>query len=345
MAKVGIVLDKLYVDHDNGMGHPETHERILAIVDMLNFTKLIDEVVKITPRDASKEEITLVHTVAHFENMASTKGKPKVFLDADTSTCPLSFDAAVRASGGMLSAIDSVLEGEVDRAFPLVRPPGHHAEADKAMGFCLFNNVAVGAAYLTRVKGLSRVLVVDWDLHHGNGTQHMFYDDPSVLYFSTHQHPYYPGTGSLEEKGSGDGKGYNINVPLPTGMGDSEYLKIFAEILGPVIEQYKPEFILVSAGFDTFIEDPLGGMKVTPEGFAKQTRFLTDYADKYSNGNIVFILEGGYNLDGLWISNKEVIEELLDKKTSDYRVLEDTPQVISIIENVKKEYSKYWDFS
>ena len=344
MAKVGIVLDKLYVDHDNGMGHPESQERILAIVDMLNFTKLIDEVVKIAPRDATKEEITLVHTDEHYEKMASTKGKPKVFLDADTSTCPVSFDAAVRAAGGMLSAIESVLNGEVDRAFPLVRPPGHHAEADRAMGFCLFNNVAVGAAYLTRVKGLTRVLVVDWDLHHGNGTQHMFYGDPSVLYFSTHQHPYYPGTGSLQEKGEGSGEGFNINVPLPVGMGDSEYIKIFTDILGPVIEQYNPEFILVSAGFDTYFEDPLGGMKVTPEGFAKQTRFLTDSADRHSNGNIVFILEGGYNLDGLWISNKEVVEELLDKKQSDYNIIKDTAKVDSIIENVQKEYSKYWDF-
>lgn len=344
MPKVGIVLDKLYVDHDNGMGHPESQDRLLAIVDMLNFTKLMDEVVRIAPRDATKEEITLVHTPEHYDKMASTSGKPKVFLDADTSTCPVTFDAAVRASGGMLSAIDSVLAGEVDRAYPLVRPPGHHAEADRPMGFCLFNNVAVGAAYLTRVKGLSRVLVVDWDLHHGNGTQHMFYDDPSVLYFSTHQYPYYPGTGGLEEKGKGEGEGYNINVPLPTGMGDNDFLKIFTEILGPVIEQYKPEFILVSAGFDTYFEDPLGGMKVTPEGFSRMTRFLTDCADKHSKGNIVFILEGGYNLDGLWISNKEVVEELLDKKKSDYSVLEDTPQVDSIIENVKKEYSAYWDF-
>lgn len=344
MAKVGIVLDKLYVDHDNGMGHPETHERILAIVDMLNFTKLIDEVKKITPRDATKEEITLVHTPEHYDKMASTKGKPKVFLDADTSTCPVTFDAAVRASGGMLSAIDSVLNGEVDRAMPFVRPPGHHAEADKPMGFCIFNHVAVGAAYLTRVKGLQRVLIIDWDVHHGNGTQHIFDNDPSVLYFSTHQYPFYPGTGGLSEKGSGEGLGYNVNVPLPPGMGDSDYLKVFHEILGPVIEQYKPEFILVSAGYDTFFEDPLGGMKITPEGFAKQARFLTDAADKHSNGNIVFILEGGYNLDGLWISNKEVLEELLDKKKSNYSVVGDTSQVDSTIENVKKEYSEYWDF-
>lgn len=344
MAKVGIVLDKLYVDHDNGMGHPESQERILAIVDMLKFTKLFDEVVRIEPRDATKEEITLVHTPEHYDNIASTKGRPKVFLDADTSTCPVSFDAALRAAGGMISAIDSVLSKEVDRAFPLVRPPGHHAEADRAMGFCLFNNVAVGAAYLTEVKGLERVLVIDWDIHHGNGTQHIFYDTSKVLYFSTHQYPFYPGTGAAEEVGSGEGKGYTVNVPMEPGMGDDEFIRIFEEILKPIIDQYKPEFILVSAGFDIYFEDPLGGMKVSPEGFAKLTRLLTDEADKICDGKIVFLLEGGYNLDGLWISTKEVIEELLDKKKTEYKLSVSETNADSLIDNIKKIYSDYWEF-
>ncbi len=344
MSKVGIVLDSLFINHDNGMGHPESQERLLAIVDMLKYTKLFDEVSKIDPRDATKEEITRVHTPEYYDKIASTKGKPKVFLDADTSTCPVSFEAAVRASGGMISATESVLDGETGRAFPLVRPPGHHAEADRAMGFCLFNHVAVGAAHLTRARGLDRVLIVDWDLHHGNGTQHMFYDTSEVLYFSTHQYPYYPGTGGASETGNGEGKGYNINVPLPPGMGDDEYLLIFREVLGPVVEQYKPDCILVSAGFDTYFEDPLGGMKVTPEGFAKMTRFLTDAADRYSDGKIVFILEGGYNLDGLWISTKEVIEELLDKKRSDYDVSAETTQADLIVDKLKKEFSEYWEF-
>jgi len=344
MSKVGIVLDKLYVDHDNGMGHPESQERILAIVDMLKFTKLFDEVVRIEPRDATREEITLVHTPEHYDNIASTKGRPKVFLDADTSTCPVSFDAALRAAGGMISAIDSVLSGEVDRAFPLVRPPGHHAEADRAMGFCLFNNVAVGAAYLTEVKGLERVLVIDWDIHHGNGTQHIFYDTSKVLYFSTHQYPFYPGTGAAEEVGSGEGKGYTVNVPMEPGMGDDEFIRIFEEILKPIIDQYKPEFILVSAGFDIYFEDPLGGMKVSPEGFAKLTRLLTDEADKICDGKIVFLLEGGYNLDGLWISTKEVIEELLDKKKTEYKLSVSETNVDSLIDNIKKIYSDYWEF-
>lgn len=344
MQKVGIALDKLFVDHDNGFGHPESHERILAIIDMLRHTKLLDEVAKIEPRDATKEEITLVHTPEHYDRMAATKGKPKVFLDADTSTCPVSFDAAVRASGSMLSSIDSVLDGELERAFPLVRPPGHHAEADRAMGFCLFNHVAVGGAYLTKIKGLERVLIVDWDLHHGNGTQHMFYDTSKVLYFSTHQFPYYPGTGATSESGHGEGKGYTVNVPLPPGMGDDEYIKIFNEILLPVTDRYKPEFILVSAGFDTFYDDPLGGMKVTPDGFAKMTRFLTDAAEKHCGGKIVFILEGGYNLDGLWISTKVVLEELLDKKRSDYKSPEGTTEVDLIADRIKKDYSPYWKF-
>jgi len=344
MAKVGIVLDKLYVDHDNGMGHPESQERILAIVDMLKFTKLFDEVVRIEPRDATREEITLVHTPKHYDNIASTKGRPKVFLDADTSTCPVSFDAALRAAGGMISAIDSVLSGEVDRAFPLVRPPGHHAEADRAMGFCLFNNVAVGAAYLTEVKELERVLVIDWDIHHGNGTQHIFYDTSKVLYFSTHQYPFYPGTGAAEEVGSGDGRGYTVNVPMEPGMGDDEFIRIFEEILKPIIDQYKPEFILVSAGFDIYFEDPLGGMKVSPQGFAKLTRLLTDEADKICDGKIVFLLEGGYNLDGLWISTKEVIEELLDKKKTEYKLSVSETNVDSLIDNIKKIYSDYWEF-
>ncbi|HWP92789.1 MAG TPA: histone deacetylase [Thermodesulfobacteriota bacterium] len=344
MEKLGIVIDKLYVDHDNGMGHPESQERLLAIIDMLRHTKLWEEVVRIEPRDATKEEITLVHEPKYYDFVLSTKGRPRVFLDPDTSTCPVSFDAALRAAGGMLSAVESVLRGEVDTAFPLVRPPGHHAEKNRAMGFCLFNNVAVGAAYLLKSYQFNRILIVDWDLHHGNGTQNMFYHSPQVLYFSTHQYPYYPGTGGINETGIGGGVGYTINVPLPAGMGDGEYMRIFSSILGPVIDQYKPEFILVSAGFDTYFEDPLGGMKVTPKGFAQMTRFLREAAKKHCGGKVVYILEGGYNLDGLWLSTKEVIEELLEKKKTDYGDMSERTKADAIIETVKKVQSPYWEF-
>ncbi len=344
MKKVSVLLDKLYFDHDNGMGHPESQHRLLAILDMLKETKLFDEVDRLQPRDASKEEICLVHDPDYYDVIKSTRGKPRVFLDADTSTCPVSFDAAVRAAGGVLSAIENVVNSEGSTAFLLVRPPGHHAERDRAMGFCLFNNVAVGAAYIIKVLDFKRVLIVDWDLHHGNGTQNMFYDSSEVLYFSTHQYPYYPGTGSANEVGIGSGEGYNLNVPLAVGMGDKEYVKIFFEILSPVIEQFNPEIILVSAGFDTYLDDPLGGMNVTPQGFAQLTRYLKEQAEKYCNGRTIYILEGGYNLDGLSLSVKEVIEELLEKKKTEYVDINENTKADNTIREVIKIQEQFWKF-
>ncbi|HEX29514.1 TPA: histone deacetylase, partial [Candidatus Poribacteria bacterium] len=183
--------------------------------------------------------------------------------------------------------------------FCAIRPPGHHALKSRAMGFCLFNNVAIGARYIQRKYGLSKVLIVDWDVHHGNGTQAIFYDDPTALYFSTHQYPFYPGTGSREERGIGKGEGYTVNVPLPAGSGDEEYVRIFEEILRPKAIQFDPDFILISAGFDPYEDDPIGGMRVTPEGFAELTKIVKEIAEECCEGRLVSVLEGGYNLEGL----------------------------------------------
>ncbi|MCH8028899.1 MAG: histone deacetylase [Candidatus Dadabacteria bacterium] len=344
MKKVGIVLDKLYVDHNNGPGHPECPERLLVMIDALKENDLLDKLVRIEPRDATEKEITLVHQPIHYRRMKATKGKPRVFLDSDTSTCPISFDAALRAAGGMVTAVDAVMAGDIDIGFPLVRPPGHHAETDRAMGFCLFNNVAVGAAHAVKNHDLDRILIVDWDLHHGNGTEHMFNNRRDILYFSTHQHPYYPGTGAFTDVGFDRGAGYTINVPLTPIMGDAEYMKIFNEILTPVIEQYEPEMILVSVGFDTYENDPLGGMNVTPSGFAQQTRFLKEKAQQYCDGRIVYVLEGGYDLDGLWLSTKSVFEELLELNTTDYGDLDAETKADGIIGRVEKTLSDYWKF-
>jgi acetoin utilization deacetylase AcuC-like enzyme len=344
MKKLGVLLDKLYFDHDNGMGHPESQQRLFAILDMLNETKLFEEVDRLQPRDASKDEICLVHNPDYYDLIESTRAKPRVFLDADTTTCPVSFNAAVRAAGGVLTAIDSILREEIDYAFPLVRPPGHHAENDRAMGFCLFNNVAIGAAYIIKILGYNRVIIIDWDLHHGNGTQNMFYDSSEVLYFSTHQYPYYPGTGAANQVGIDTGEGYNINVPLDVGMGDKEYVKIFFEILSPVIEQFSPEFILVSAGFDTYVDDPLGGMCVTPQGFAQLTRFLREKAERYCGGRVIFVLEGGYNPDGLWLSTKEVMEELLGKKKTEFVDINGNTRADYTIKEVIKIQNQFWRF-
>jgi acetoin utilization deacetylase AcuC-like enzyme len=216
------------------------------------------------------------------------------------------------AAGGVLVAIDRVLQGEFETCFALVRPPGHHAEKSWGKGFCLFNNIAIGAHYALKQYGLERILIVDWDLHHGNGTQHSFYNDPRVLFFSTHQYPYYPGTGAVEEIGRGDGLGYNVNVPLRPGTDNEQYVKIFRKILYPLSMKYKPDLVMISAGFDPYYKDPLGGMKVTPEGFAYMARILMDVADNCCEGRLVVTLEGGYHLTGLAESIKAVLIEMRD---------------------------------
>jgi len=210
-----------------------------------------------------------------------------------------------------------VISGELDNAFALVRPPGHHAERDRAMGFCLFNNVAIGARYAQKFHNLKRVLIVDWDLHHGNGTQHSFEEDDSILYFSTHQSPFYPGTGAFEEAGKGKGKGFTVNVPLSTGYGDGEFLEIFEKILKPMALKFKPELILVSAGIDIYMNDPLGGMRVTPKGFAGLTRSIMDISNECCGGKMVITLEGGYDLPGLRDSVKEILKEMAGLAVTD----------------------------
>ena len=343
MRKIGIAIDELYVKHENGYDHPESPERVYVINDMLNQTEIIKKIKVLKPRDATKEEILLAHTEKHYERIKSTKGKEKVFLDQDTSTNPYSYDAAIRAAGGVLQSIDEVIAGKINIAFPLVRPPGHHAEADRAMGFCLFNNVAVGASYLLS-KGFSRILIIDFDVHHGNGTQHIFENSKDVLFFSTHQFPYYPGTGSIYEKGVEGGLGYTVNVPLSPGMGDPEHIKIFQEILIPIAEQYKPEFILVSAGFDSYIDDHMAGMNVTAEGFSKLTEILINLSEQLCDGKLIFLLEGGYNLDGLWQCTNKVFETLLNYNTAESASIFEPTKADSAIDEVKKSYSQFWKF-
>jgi acetoin utilization deacetylase AcuC-like enzyme len=222
-----------------------------------------------------------------------------VYLDADTPMAPGSYRAALQAVGGTLAAIDAVMDGRVANAFCAVRPPGHHAEPSRAMGFCLFNNVAVGARYVQQRYGLARVLIVDWDVHHGNGTQAAFYNDPTVLYVSLHQYPWYPGTGSVEEVGTGPGEGYTLNLPMPAGGGDDEYLTAFDLRIRPVVRDFAPDFVLISAGFDAHRDDPLAMMAVTEVGYRTMTAFVKAWAADTARGRVVSCLEGGYNLSAL----------------------------------------------
>jgi acetoin utilization deacetylase AcuC-like enzyme len=236
-------------------------------------------------------------------------------MDADTTAGPKTWATALLAAGGFLESLDRIMDGTVPGALALVRPPGHHAEASRAMGFCFFNNVAIGAEHLLRRHGLRRILIVDWDLHHGNGTEHAFYERREVLYFSTHQSPLYPGTGAARFFGRGEGCGYNLNVPLLAGKTDADYLHIYEDILAPVAARFEPDFILVSAGFDIAAGDPLGGMAVTPRGFGRLTAALLDMARRTAAGRLALVLEGGYDLTALREGVGEVLGAL-DKTDS-----------------------------
>ncbi|MBM3237125.1 hypothetical protein FJZ31_12605 [Candidatus Poribacteria bacterium] len=306
-SKTGFIYHDIYLQHKTGANHPEKPQRLTAIVTRLKTARLSAVlVVTPTPLFASPEWITTIHTPQYVERVqkscqasAQTPRLSAVLDSVDTPISPESYEVAVAAVGGVLSAIDGVMEGKFKNAFCAIRPPGHHALKDRAMGFCLFNNVAIGARYIQKKYGLSKVLIVDWDVHHGNGTQAAFYDDPTVLYFSVHQYPFYPGSGNEEEKGTGTGLGYTINVPLPAGSGDAEYKKAFEEKLRPKALEFKPDFVLISAGFDAHKDDPLGGMKVTANGFADMTSIVKEIAERCCEGRLVSVLEGGYSLDDL----------------------------------------------
>ena len=347
MLKTGIVRDNRYLNHVTGDYHPESHHRLEVIYKMLEDEDIKGKFVEIIPRFATRKELEDVHLKDYVSKVAATEGKPMVMLDGDTQTSPKSWEAAQLAAGGFLELIDSLMKKDIDNGFALVRPPGHHAEHDRGMGFCLFNNVAIGAKYAMAKYNLERILIIDWDLHQGNSTQHVFYDDPKVLYFSTHQFPYYPGTGSFEETGRGEGEGYTINVPLPPGQGDNEYEKIYLEILKPVTLEFMPQLILVSSGFDIYFKDPLGGMKVTPDGFAKMTKIIMELANRVCEGKALFILEGGYDLEGLKDSVKKALFELsgLSDLFNGESVLDehiDSSRADSIIEKVKTAHRDFW---
>jgi len=312
MRKTGIYRDEIFLLHQPGYNHPESPERLRVIYDELDAFKARGASF-LEPRfsSTSKEIIGVNHTQTLVKRIAATAGKSHDFLDADTHTSAESFDAACKAVGALLDGLERIHVGELDNAFCLVRPPGHHAEKDRAMGFCLFNNVAIAAHYAVAKLGMERVLIIDWDLHHGNGTQQSFYHTDKVMYISTHQYPYYPGTGALLETGTGDGEGYTINVPLPGGQDDADYARIFNELIGPVARKYRPQLIFVSAGFDIYKDDPLGSMKVTGAGFAYLTRVMVQLANELCDGSLLFTLEGGYNLNGMREGCIAVLGELL----------------------------------
>jgi acetoin utilization deacetylase AcuC-like enzyme len=310
--KVAIYDDPIFREHDSGAGHPERPERVDAVRRGIVEAGLTERLSWPAVRPATDAELLRVHTEKHVRSVEATKGRTVAF-DPDTQAGPRTYEAALHAAGAVVDAVAAVLDGRLDRAFCLSRPPGHHAESEHVMGFCYFNNVAVAAAEALE-RGVARVLIVDFDVHHGNGTQEIFYLDPRVLYVSSHQFPFYPGTGLQIEQGSGKGRGFTSNLPMPAGSGDADYLRVYREIVLPMARAFDPELVIVSAGFDAFGGDPLASMNLTAGGYGALAGICLEAA---ANGRAVFALEGGYDLDGLATSGAAVTRVLLGEAPPD----------------------------
>ncbi len=293
----GFLFDPRYLEHDTGPGHPECPERLSESLKYLKTLPWFEKMKFLSPRSAELEWIQTIHGITYMKHALEICKSGQPYLDTpDVGIGENSFEIALLAAGGALELADKVMKKEIQNGFALLRPPGHHAERDEAMGFCLFNNVAVTARYLQKKHGLDKIVILDWDVHHGNGTQHTFEDDPSVLYVSLHQYPFYPGTGAAWETGVGRGKGATLNCPMEAGSGDKDYEKAFTEKVIPKIKDFKPDAVLISAGFDAHERDPLARMGLTTEFFGWMTLRMMEIADRFSAGRIISLLEGGYNL-------------------------------------------------
>ncbi|MEX2219376.1 MAG: histone deacetylase [Phycisphaerales bacterium] len=337
MGDVLLISDERMLGHDPGMGHPERAERLLAVLAALR-REPVGGVRWAPARPVSREALHHIHRPAHVTNLLRLRGR-SADLDPDTSLSPESIDAALLAAGAAVDAAEAVMSGAAGAAFALVRPPGHHAEPGRAMGFCLFNNIAVAAAGARARLGAERVLIVDWDVHHGNGTQAAFYGDPSVLLFSTHQYPFYPGTGAPGEVGEGEGRGYTVNVPMPAGCGDGDYAAVFGRVLAPIADEFRPDLVLVSAGFDAHRADPLGEMLVTEAGFAHLCGVVRGIAGRHAGGRLALVLEGGYDLEALPASVRACVDVLAGAGPP---AVEDGERGLEIAGRVREVQGEFW---
>jgi len=310
MNKTGFIFHPQYLRHDT-KSHPENSGRLKAIQEKIKLSKIYPHLHFPDPRRAIDDELNQNHNLDHINHVRNSCQNGEQNLDGDTVICLDSWDAAVLSAGAGLTAIDKIISGQLDNAFAAVRPPGHHAEKDRSMGFCLFNNVAIAARYAIKKYALNRVCIFDWDVHHGNGTQHSFYSDPSIHYSSIHQYPFYPGTGDKIETGTGDGLGTTLNFPLEAFSGDLIYLDIIENKLIPVIQNFKPDLIIISAGFDAHEDDPLGQMKISSDGYRKMTSIILKLAEEVCGGRLLSMLEGGYNHEALADSVLNHVDTLL----------------------------------
>lgn len=340
MAKTAVVVDGEYLKHDPGEFHPERPERIQVLLQLAGELER-EKFQILPPKAAARSDIETCHGADYVSLVQSTSKANRYALDGDTVTSRDSFGVGLLAVGGFLRLLDAIAAGESRNGFALVRPPGHHALRDRAMGFCLFNTIAIGAHYLKSRHGAKRVLIMDWDVHHGNGTQDAFYDDGAVLFISTHQFPYYPGTGAVNDVGVNAGEGYTINIPLPAGCGDAEYFRVFQDVVVPAAEKFEPDWILVSAGFDPHRRDPLGGMDVTERGFGVMAQRLLELANQSAGGKIAFLLEGGYDLTALRNSVAAVLETMQQESRSKEPLKVDGDRIEPLVRRIHQVHEKY----
>lgn len=327
----GVILDDVFASHLVPTGHPERPERIQSILEKLERWQGFSQLKIMPVLPALEEWILDVHTQEHFDRVKSTAGQTTHQFDSDTYTSQSSFEIALKAAGSIVSMVEPLLAGEIDNGFALVRPPGHHAESSRAMGFCLFNNVAVAAQFSIRSQKVNRVAIVDFDVHHGNGTQEIFYSRSDVLYISTHQYPFYPGGGHFSEVGAGSGRGFTVNFPILSGMENYFYCSLYSDFILPILTSFQPELILVSAGYDAHREDPLSGMNLDVSGFGQLVNLLNEVADEICQGRILYILEGGYNTQVLSQSILTTVTTTLE------------PKRFTIEPRQEREYKKYQD--
>jgi len=340
----GFVYHKDYLKHDTG-SHPETAERLVYTVKKLEEAGITERMTKILPVKASKEQIMCVHTEGYIEEVEAICKGGGGMLDPDTPLCLDTYEIALLSAGGVIKAVDEVMDNSnnLKQIFALIRPPGHHANRNRGMGFCIFNNIAIAAEHLKGKYGVKRILIVDWDVHHGNGTQEVFFEDPSVLYFSTHQYPHYPGTGWIDEVGKGEGEGFTVNIPLPAATDEAGYLYALNNILVPIAMDFSPEFVLVSAGFDAHIADHLAAMKVISSGFGLFTDVIKEIAKKNSKGRIVMALEGGYDLEAIAESALSVFNSLLAIRSRPQKSALNKDERVKIrVDEIKEVQKNYW---
>lgn len=309
----GLVTHSIYLDHKTGHAHPERPARLEAVLSELEAQGTRDRLVEIGPESITEQSLLAVHSEGYLRTAQDDiESGARQLNTGDTSVCPATWEVAKMAAGGIVSGVDAVMAGKVDNVFCATRPPGHHAGINRGMGFCVFSNVAVAARHAQQKYGIGKVVIADWDVHHGNGTQDVFYDDDSVLFFSTHQSPWYPGTGADDETGAGKGLGATKNVPLAAGAGREQVIAAFSDFLIPLCEKFRPEMVFISAGFDSRRNDPLGGFRLDDDDFADLTRLMMQIADQSAEGRIVSVLEGGYSLEGVAKASSAHVATLLD---------------------------------